>query len=89
MIVLGIWTPYFYIAEFGIDHGMERNLAGYLFAMINAGSFVGRVGGGFLANALGQFNVITAAAYTSAILIFSWLAVSHTGGIIALAVDAI
>lgn len=53
MVVLGIWIPYFYLAEYGLAHGMSANLAGYLFALISSGSFVGRIFGGFLAGFAG------------------------------------
>jgi MFS family permease len=86
MVVLGLWTPYFYIATYGIEHGMSVRLANYLFALINAGSFVGRVSGGFLASWVGQFNVITASCYISAILLFVWLGITSTTGLIVLAI---
>lgn len=54
MVVLGLWTPYFYIATYGLEHGMSTSLANYLFALINAGPFLGRVSGGFLAGSIGQ-----------------------------------
>lgn len=86
MVVLGLWTPYFYIATYGIEHGMSPSLANYLFALITAGSFVGRVSGGFLAGWIGQFNVISISCYISAILIFIWLGVTNTAGLIVLAI---
>jgi MFS family permease len=85
MVVFGLWTPYFYIATYGIEHGMSAKLANYLFAFINVGSFVGRVSGGFLAGWVGQFNVISISCYISSILIFIWLGVTSTGGLIVLA----
>jgi hypothetical protein len=75
MVVLGFWTPYVYFAEYGLAHGMAPTLATYLFALINAGSLLGRILAGNLAHRLGQFNVITFACYSSAILLFCWLKV--------------
>jgi hypothetical protein len=86
MVVLGLWTPYFYVATYGISHGMSARLANYLFALINAGSLVGRIAGGFLAGWAGQFNVITMSCYISAILVFIWLGVTSTAGLIVLAI---
>ena len=82
MVILGIWTPYFYLAEYGLANGMSPSLASYLFAMINAGSFSGRMLGGTFAQHLGQFNVITSACYGSAILFFCWLKIVSSGGLI-------
>ncbi|KAI5269512.1 MFS general substrate transporter [Aureobasidium subglaciale] len=85
MVVFGLWTSYFYLADYSLANGMSSKLAGYLFVFLNTGSLVGRIAGGFLANHLGQFNVITTACYCSAILLFSWLAITSTGGLIVLA----
>jgi predicted MFS family arabinose efflux permease len=78
-VVLGFWTPYFYLAEYGLDHGMATSLANYLFALINAGSFVGRMLGGTSAKRLGHFNVVTFPCYASAILLLCWLRVTSAG----------
>ncbi|KKO96864.1 riboflavin transporter MCH5 [Trichoderma harzianum] len=86
MIILGLWTPYFYLADYGSLHGMSPGLASYLFALINAGSFLGRVFAGSVAKYLGQFNVITAACYASGLLMFCWLKITSTAGLIVLAV---
>ena len=80
MVVLGLWTPYFYLAEYGRAYGMAPGIASYLFAMINGGSFVGRMLGGTVAPYLGQFNVIAFACYGSAVLMFCWLKVYTSGG---------
>lgn len=86
MVILGLWTPYFYLANYGLAHGMSANLAGYLFALINAGSFLGRILGGLLANHVGQFNVVIAACYLSPFLLFCWLAISSSAGLVVFAV---
>nr|WNZ75668.1 hypothetical protein [Trichoderma harzianum] len=86
MIILGLWTPYFYLADYGSLHGMSPGLASYLFALINAGSFLGRVFAGSVAKYLGQFNVITVACYASGLLMFCWLKITSTAGLIVLAI---
>lgn len=86
LLVLGLWTPYFYLAQYGITYGMSASLANYLFALINAGSFVGRVSGGVLADYLGQLNVITAASYISSILLFCWSAAFSSAGLVVLSI---
>ncbi|THY50496.1 MFS general substrate transporter [Aureobasidium pullulans] len=65
---------------------MSANLAGYLFALIDAGSFFGRILGGLLANRVGQFNVVTVACYLSSLLLFCWLAVSSSAGLVVFAI---
>ncbi|KAL7947996.1 MFS general substrate transporter [Trichoderma barbatum] len=86
MVILGLWTPYFYLADYGSVHGMSPNLASYLFALINAGSFLGRVFAGAVARQLGQFNVITVACYASGILMFCWLKITSSAGLIVLSI---
>ncbi|UKZ60910.1 uncharacterized protein TrAtP1_002180 [Trichoderma atroviride] len=86
MVILGLWTPYFYLADYGSAHGMSENLASYLFAIINAGSFGGRIFAGTVARKLGQFNVIAVAAYASAILLFCWLKITSSAGLIVLSI---
>lgn len=82
MVILGLWTPYFYIASYGLEHGMDAGLASYLFALLNAGSFVGRVLAGTFAQHLGQFNVMTFACYVSAMLLFLWLKITSSAGLV-------
>ncbi|TIA07074.1 hypothetical protein D6C81_09643 [Aureobasidium pullulans] len=65
---------------------MSANLAGYLFALIDAGSFFGRILGGLLANHVGQFNVITVDCYLSSLLLFCWLVISSSAGLVVFAV---
>lgn len=85
MVVLGIWTPYFYLAEYGLAHGMSPVLASYLFALLNVGSFLGRVFGGIVAQHLGQFNLITMACFSSSLLLYCWLKITTSAGLIVLA----
>lgn len=65
---------------------MAPGLASYLLALINGGFFVGRMLGGTVAQYLGQFNVITFACYGSAILLFCWLKVYTSDGLIVLSI---
>lgn len=84
LVVLGLWTPYFYLAQYGLEHGMASGLTSYLFALLNAGSFIGRVLGGQLAVPLGQFNIITFACFGSALLLYCWLEIVSSAGLLVL-----
>ncbi|KAB5583464.1 major facilitator superfamily domain-containing protein [Coniochaeta sp. 2T2.1] len=86
LVVLGFWTPYFYLASYAQEHGMAPRLASYLFAILNAGSFAGRMLGGTFAHRLGQFNVVTFSCYASAILLFCWLRITSSAGLIVFSV---
>ena len=84
LVMFGLWTPYFYLADYGLAHGID--LGGYFFAFLNGGSCAGRILAGFIANYVGQYNVVTAAIYAGAILLFCWLAIASKAGLIVLAV---
>ncbi|OIW27899.1 MFS general substrate transporter [Coniochaeta ligniaria NRRL 30616] len=86
MVILGFWTPYFYIAAYAQDHGMSPGLASYLFAILNAGSFAGRMLGGTFSNHLGQFNVVAFSCYGAAIMLFCWLEITSSAGLIVFSV---
>lgn len=86
LVMLGIYTPYFYLATYGTEHGMGSTLAGYLFALLNAGSLVGRLIAGFGARHVGMYNVMAFACLGSGLLVFCWLSITSTGGLIALAI---
>ncbi|KAK0708324.1 major facilitator superfamily domain-containing protein [Lasiosphaeris hirsuta] len=84
LVVFGFWTPYFYIATYAKAHGMPAVLASYLFAILNAGSFFGRMVVGTFAQRLGQFNIVTFSCFGCAILLFSWLKIDTPAGLIVL-----
>lgn len=81
-VILGFWSPYFFVADYGLAHGVSPHLANYLFAFLNAGSLVGRVGGGFVALYLGAFNAMVFACFATALLLYCWLAITSTAGLI-------
>ncbi|KAH0280876.1 MFS general substrate transporter, partial [Aureobasidium melanogenum] len=41
LVILGFWSPYFFVADYGLAHGVPPHLANYLFAFLNAGSLMG------------------------------------------------
>ena len=86
MVIFIFWTPCFYLTEYGLVHGMSAGLASYLFAIINVGSFVGRMLGGTFAYHACQFNVVIFACYSSDIFLFCWLAITSSAGLILLSV---
>ena len=50
----GMFLPFYYIPTYGLEHGMSNSMANYTLAFLNAGSFVGRVGSGIIADKLGR-----------------------------------
>ncbi|KAH8647780.1 major facilitator superfamily domain-containing protein [Xylariales sp. PMI_506] len=85
LVILGLWTPYFYLAEYGIAYGMSTNVSSYLFALLNGGSLLGRLAAAFLAQRLGQFNLLSGAGVFAGVLMFCWLKIFSTAGLIVFA----
>ena len=67
----GMFVPFYYLPDYGKSHGMSSEDANYLLAYLNAGSLVGRVLSGFLADKLGRFNISLSCAMVSAILLLA------------------
>ena len=72
LIMLGLFTPFFYLPTFAVEHGMSTQLASYLVAILNGSSFFGRVLGGVLADKFGRLNLLTGAGVCTGVLIFCW-----------------
>lgn len=84
-LFLGVFTPYVFVAEYGVRNSMPEELATYMFAIMNAGSLFGRILGGAASLRLGPFNVMVLAAFLAAILLFSWLGISSTPALVVFA----
>lgn len=84
-LFLGVFTPYVFLAEYGVRQGMPEELATYMFAIMNAGSFLGRMLGGLVSLRLGPFNVMVLAAFLAAMSLFSWLGITSTPALVVFA----
>ncbi|CAG9996126.1 unnamed protein product [Clonostachys byssicola] len=54
----GLFIPISYISSYALAHGVSPKLSYHLLAIMNAGSFFGRVLPGYFADRLGRFNVL-------------------------------
>ena len=52
---LGMFIPFYYLPQYGMAYGMSSAMGNYLLAILNAGSFFGRIISGFLADNIGGF----------------------------------
>ncbi|OOF89864.1 hypothetical protein ASPCADRAFT_212429 [Aspergillus carbonarius ITEM 5010] len=86
LIIWAIFVPFFYIPTYAQSIGINTNLSNYLISIQNAGSLVGRLLGGILANRIGRFNSLTASSAICGILILSWLAIKSLAGMIVFAI---
>ena len=83
---LGLYVPFFYIQQYSSSlAGADEDLAFYTLAILNAGSVVGRIAPGLIADQIGLLNTYAASTIGAAILAFAWIACRSIGGIIAFA----
>lgn len=84
---MGLYIPFFYIQQYTTHYaGADSDLAFYTLAILNAGSVIGRVVPGFIADQVGLLNTYTASTVGATILAFAWIACRNMGGIIAFAI---
>lgn len=50
---LGMFIPFYYLPQYGLADGMKSTMANNLLAILNGGSFFGRIISGFLADNVG------------------------------------
>lgn len=81
-MMMGMWTPVFYIPVYAVSRGMGRTLASYLLAIINASSTFGRIIPGILADKLGRHNMFAFAGVSTGILVFCINLPTSNAGII-------
>jgi len=51
----GMFLPFYYLPLYGLSHHMTVDMANNLVATLNAGSFVGRLASGLLADKFGRY----------------------------------
>ena len=84
---MGIYIPFFYDEIYATDVcNSPGNITFYLLSIINTGSIFGRLIPNFLADKTGPLNMHILFAFTAALLIFCWIAIRNTPGIVAFSV---
>ncbi|KAI1766819.1 MFS general substrate transporter [Hypoxylon sp. FL1150] len=81
-MLLGAFTPLFYIPTYAVTKGIDATLASYLLAIINAASTFGRISTGVLADKFGRINIFAIGGLASAIVIFCWNLAVTTAGLV-------
>ncbi|EKM55121.1 uncharacterized protein PHACADRAFT_255517 [Phanerochaete carnosa HHB-10118-sp] len=80
---LGLYTVLTYIDVSAAFVGLDPNFSFYLVSVANAGSIVGRLAGGILADKYGALNVMIPATFIAGILTYVWPFVTNKGGYVA------
>ncbi|KAL4924052.1 MCT family MFS transporter [Aspergillus undulatus] len=68
-VIWGMFIPFGYIPLLAIERGVDSTFAVSLVSILNAGSFVGRIATGAMADKLGKFNMAVGCALISTILL--------------------
>ncbi|KUL83909.1 hypothetical protein ZTR_06852 [Talaromyces verruculosus] len=87
LLTFGMYIPIDYLVIEGISNGIGTNLAQYLPAIMNAGSFFGRLSSGIFADLFGTYNVFAIVCCLAGILVLAlWIPTTSTAGTIVFAV---
>ncbi|XXG97500.1 hypothetical protein Hte_003804 [Hypoxylon texense] len=81
-MLLGAFTPLFYIPTYAVSKGMDVTLASYLLAIVNAASTFGRVIPGILADKFGRLNIFAFGGIASSVVIFCWNTAETTAALV-------
>ena len=81
---IGLYVGLFYISFFGEATGItNESLSFYLVPILNAGSVLGRTLPNILADKIGPLNVLIPGAVLVSVVLFSLIAVTSAGGLVA------
>lgn len=81
---INVFSPYFNAPVLAAQNHLPEHIADYALAILQVGSFVGRVAGGILADRFGVWYVFGTMNFVAAISVFVfWTGVSGTGATIA------
>ncbi|KWU42506.1 MFS general substrate transporter [Rhodotorula sp. JG-1b] len=78
IIMLGLYTPYFYIQDYGRAHGVSPNVTQYSLAILNGASIFGRIIPNWLADTYGPLTILTPQCFISGILMFCFIPMCKT-----------
>ncbi|EGX96606.1 MFS monocarboxylate transporter, putative [Cordyceps militaris CM01] len=81
-ILFGMLTPIFYLPTYALRRGMRPTLAGYLPAVLNAASTLGRVIPGVLADRYGPLNIFGLGAIATGVVVFCFNEATSNAGIV-------
>ena len=80
---MGIYIFFVYVQLYALlECNMDRNLALYLLAIVNAGSVFGRIIPSYFADKIGPLNIFIPFAFITALLTFSWIAIKDPAGLV-------
>jgi MFS family permease len=82
LVFWGQYTPFFFLPAFVIRQDVPVSWSFYIIAIMNAGSFIGRLVSSHLARYVGNFNILLFGICSTGILLFCWIRMTTFGAII-------
>ncbi|KAH8814599.1 MFS general substrate transporter [Flagelloscypha sp. PMI_526] len=84
--IMGFYFPLFYIQLDAVKHGINEHFAFYSISILNASSFFGRMGSGFVAHKLGVVSLIAFSTLSCALVILGMIGLSNIPSVVLIAV---
>ncbi|KAF9448785.1 MFS general substrate transporter, partial [Macrolepiota fuliginosa MF-IS2] len=85
-VALGLYIPFFYVAEYAEHLNISPRLAFYVLSVMNAGGIFGRIAPAYISDTIGHFNLLAPAAFLSGLSTLAlWLNVKNLAGLMAFA----
>lgn len=78
----GLYTPFYYVQDFALYHGISDSIAIYLLPILNAASTFGRILPNLLADVFGCLNVVIPCVSISGVMILAWIGCTHLSTVI-------
>jgi MFS family permease len=80
---IGLYVPFFYVSAYATKSGLGAVISFYMLPIMSAGSLLGRILPGTIANRTGPLNLLGLCTLVAGILGLCWIAVGRsTGGLI-------
>ena len=83
---IAFFIPFFYVQSFALNIGIDQDLAFYLLSVMNAAGMIGRLLPNFVADKVGNLNVIIPCGILSSILTLTWFTATTQPRLIAVSI---
>ena len=84
---VGLYVPFFHIITYAQSHShVNEDMSFYLLSIMNAGSVIGRIIPGAVADRVGSVRVMTICIFASAILMYAWIAIDSLASLVVFSV---
>ncbi|RDA92529.1 hypothetical protein CP533_4167 [Ophiocordyceps camponoti-saundersi (nom. inval.)] len=86
ILYAGMLIPFYYIPIYSEERGIDHVMANNLLSISYGGSFIGRIGSGWLADVFGRFNILALICLLMSIMTLSWIWMSSVVALVTFAV---